>query len=93
MKNCLNIPDEVEGYDHSLFAIPAHYQDSLGNVIIPYGLIQGHQSVCRSTFKIAITGTLGAEKFEATKKIGLKYRAFGFTMTVHSFEKNDDMKD
>jgi len=40
MKNCLNIPDDVKGYDHSLFAIPAHYQDSLGDVIIPYGLIQ-----------------------------------------------------
>lgn len=40
MKNCLNIPDDFGGYDSSLFAIPAHYQDSLGNVIIPYGLIQ-----------------------------------------------------
>ena len=41
MKNCLNIPDDFGGYDSILFAIPAHYQDSLGNVIIPYGLIQG----------------------------------------------------
>jgi len=40
MKNCLNIPDDVQGYDHSLFTIPAHYQDSVGDVIIPYGLIQ-----------------------------------------------------
>lgn len=40
MKNCLNIPDDFKGHDHSLFAIPAHYQDSVDDVIIPSGLIQ-----------------------------------------------------
>jgi len=40
MKSCLNIPDDFKGYDHSLFAIPAHYQDSVDQVIIPSGLIQ-----------------------------------------------------
>jgi len=40
IKNCLSIPDDFKGYDHSLFAIPAHYQDSVDDVIIPAGLIQ-----------------------------------------------------
>ena len=29
----------MTGYDTKLFCIPNHYEDSVGNVMIPYGLI------------------------------------------------------
>ena len=50
LDRCLNIPDDYEGdaqtqlislpgYDTNLFCIPNHYEDSIANVMIPYGLI------------------------------------------------------
>jgi len=40
LKNCINIPDDYSGYKTSLFCIPNHYVDAVGNVLIPYGMIQ-----------------------------------------------------
>ena len=40
LKNCMNIPDDFEGYNKELFCIPKHYEDSVGNVLIPAGIIQ-----------------------------------------------------
>ena len=40
LKNCMNIPDDFEGYNKELFCIPKHYEDSVGNVLIPAGVIQ-----------------------------------------------------
>ena len=39
-KNCVVIPDDFAGYDKRLYSIPKHYQDLLGNVLIPYGMVQ-----------------------------------------------------
>jgi len=40
LENCINIPDDYSGYSTKLFCIPNHYEDSVGNVLIPYGMIQ-----------------------------------------------------
>ena len=40
LENCLNIPDDFEGYSKTLFNIPKHYEDCVGNVLIPAGLVQ-----------------------------------------------------
>ena len=40
LENCLSIPDDFEGYDKRLFNIPKHYEDCVGNVLIPAGLVQ-----------------------------------------------------
>jgi len=40
LKNCINIPDGYNGYNTDLFCIPNHYVDAVGNVLIPYGMIQ-----------------------------------------------------
>jgi len=39
LDRCLNIPDAYEGYQKNLFCIPNHYEDSISNVLIPYGMI------------------------------------------------------
>ena len=54
LDRCLNIPDDYQGksvaltvligailsgYQTNLFCIPNHYEDSIANVMIPYGLI------------------------------------------------------
>ena len=36
----LNIADDFEGYPKQLFNIPKHYEDCVGNVLIPSGLVQ-----------------------------------------------------
>ena len=36
----MNNPDDFEGYSKNLFCIPKHYEDSVGNVLIPAGIIQ-----------------------------------------------------
>ena len=40
LEHCLNIPDDFEGYSKTLFNIPKHYEDCVGNVLIPAGLVQ-----------------------------------------------------
>ena len=40
MKNCIYIPDEFEGYLPNMFNVPKHYEDYVGNVLIPVGLIK-----------------------------------------------------
>ena len=40
LENCLNIPDDFDGYSKTLFNIPKHYEDCVGNVLIPAGLVQ-----------------------------------------------------
>merc|ERR1712066_523374 len=40
LQNCINIPDDYEGYRTSLFCIPNHYSDAVGSVLIPHGMIQ-----------------------------------------------------
>ena len=40
LEHCLNIPDDFEGYNKTLFNIPKHYEDCVGNVLIPAGLVQ-----------------------------------------------------
>jgi len=40
LQNCINIPDDYEGYRTSLFCIPNHYTDAVGSVLIPHGMIQ-----------------------------------------------------
>ena len=35
LENCLNIPDDFDGYSKTLFNIPKHYEDCVGNVLIP----------------------------------------------------------
>ena len=44
LKRCMNIPDDFEGYSKNLFCIPKHYEDSVGNVLIPAGIIQVQHS-------------------------------------------------
>jgi len=39
LDRCLNIPDDYKGYQTNLFCIPNHYEDSISNVMIPYGMI------------------------------------------------------
>ena len=57
MKNCCNIPDDYKGYSSSLFAIPAHYEDSLNEVLLPYGLIQDRiEKVAQDVFNDIIAG-------------------------------------
>ncbi len=36
----LQVEDDNPGYSLDMFCIPKHYQDSIENIIIPYGLIQ-----------------------------------------------------
>ena len=50
LKRCMNIPDDFEGYSKNLFCIPKHYEDSVGNVLIPAGIIQ--VSTVRSTYRL-----------------------------------------
>ena len=39
------------GYKTSLFCIPNHYEDSVGNVLIPYGMIQDRiEKLARDAF-------------------------------------------
>ena len=45
LENCLNIPDDFEGYSKTLFNIPKHYEDCVGNVLIPAGLVQVHKNL------------------------------------------------
>ena len=40
LENCLSIPDDFEGYNKKNFNIPKHYEDCVGNVLIPAGLVQ-----------------------------------------------------
>ena len=40
LDQCINIPDDHLGYKTSLFCIPNLYEDSVGNVLIPNGMIQ-----------------------------------------------------
>ena len=40
LKHCMYIPDSFEGHSTKLFCIPKHYEDYIGNVLIPVGLIQ-----------------------------------------------------
>ena len=40
LEHCLNIPDDFDGYSKTLFNIPKHYEDCVGNVLIPAGLVQ-----------------------------------------------------
>ena len=40
LDRCINIPDDYQGYKTSLFCIPNLYEDSVGNVLVPYGMIQ-----------------------------------------------------
>jgi len=39
LDRCLNIPDDYQGYSSDLFCISKHYEGSVGNVLIPNGLI------------------------------------------------------
>ena len=48
LENCLNIPDDFDGYSKTLFNIPKHYEDCVGNVLIPAGLVQ----VCDLTMNL-----------------------------------------
>jgi len=51
LDRCLNIPDDYQGYDTNLFCIPNHYEDSIGNVMIPYGLIMDRiEKLARDVF-------------------------------------------
>jgi len=36
----INLPDDYTGFDTKLFCIPKHYEDSVGSVLIPHGMIQ-----------------------------------------------------
>jgi len=36
----INLPDDYAGFDTKLFCIPKHYEDSVGSVLIPHGMIQ-----------------------------------------------------
>ena len=56
LENCLNIPDDFDGYSKTLFNIPKHYEDCVGNVLIPAGLVQVSDS------------TMNLEKRYKTKK-------------------------
>ena len=56
LENCLNIPDDFDGYSKTLFNIPKHYEDCVGNVLIPAGLVQVSDS------------TMNLEKKYKTKK-------------------------
>jgi len=38
--DCVVIPDDFPGYDKRHFCIASHYQQGLGNVLIPYGMVQ-----------------------------------------------------
>jgi hypothetical protein len=40
LEKCMNIPDEFDGYSKKLFSIPKHYEECVGNVLIPAGVIQ-----------------------------------------------------
>jgi hypoxanthine phosphoribosyltransferase len=40
LERVLKIPDDFEGHPTSLFCVPKHYEDSVGNVLIPHGTIQ-----------------------------------------------------
>jgi hypoxanthine phosphoribosyltransferase len=47
----INIPDDYDGYNTDLFCIPKHYEDSVGNVLIPHGMIQDRiQKIARDIF-------------------------------------------
>merc|ERR1712088_711645 len=51
LDRCLNIPDDYQGYQTNLFCIPNHYEDSIGNVMIPYGLIMDRiEKLARDVF-------------------------------------------
>ena len=39
LKNCLNLPDDFEGYDKDLFNLPPHYKSCVSRVLIPHGMI------------------------------------------------------
>ena len=56
LEHCLNIPDDFDGYSKTLFNIPKHYEDCVGNVLIPAGLVQVSDS------------TMNLEKKYKTKK-------------------------
>ena len=56
LEHCLNIPDDFDGYSKTLFNIPKHYEDCVGNVLIPAGLVQVSDS------------TMNLEKRYKTKK-------------------------
>jgi len=40
LSRIINIPDDYEGHNTDLFCIPKHYEDSVGNVLLPHGMIQ-----------------------------------------------------
>ena len=40
MKDCLYIPDDFEGYSPSMFNVPRHYENYIGDILIPVGLIK-----------------------------------------------------
>jgi len=51
LQRCINIPDDYEGYKTSLFCIPNHYEDCVGQVLIPHGMIQDRiEKLARDTF-------------------------------------------
>ena len=40
IKNCVYISDDFDGYAEDLFTVPKHYENYIGRVLIPVGLIK-----------------------------------------------------
>merc|ERR1711976_185668 len=58
LERCMNIPDEFEGYNTNLFCVPSHYEDSVGEVLIPHGMIQDRiEKLARDIFYKVVGNT------------------------------------
>ena len=52
LKDCVNIPDDFDGYPKDLFCFPGHYEDSVDKILIPNGIIQVRKGIelCLESF-------------------------------------------